>query len=407
MPLRTRRARTRSAWRRRLPAPPAPPPAPLPYNVLADLPHTRSFARTCAAARLLAAQADAPLRSFFESCEEALLLVDEELRRPPPPVFWGGGANDISRLPEDRLDFAAMLRAKCEALVAFRACRRVRLTHADSGFFAAFLGVLDSLLLSHPAAEVSVEWRRGGGEQHFTYWPAARDACVWRELFEPIGVRAEPCDGVPSLSRRWNFFFGGRFRWRLRHSRFARGQRHIYHQTYRRWVRLRHPQLLHEAATIGKALREGESIGVHKRVDTPGTAAYQGAKRVPSAAEFVEAVRRVAARMARAPTHIYLATDCAHSVEVFRAAFGEALVVRQDVQRTRGGVNADCTLNEAHILSPHNPEPGFGNALAVLGDAMLLSQCRRVIHMDSNVTSAVSIMNPDTEMLHIVDVLTD
>ena len=42
----------------------------------------------------------------------------------------------------------------------------------------------------------------------------------------------------------------------------------------------------------------------------------------------------------------------------------------------------------------------------MLTDAILLSHCGRVLHMDSNVSSAVGIINPELEMLHVADVLT-
>ena len=75
--------------------------------------------------------------------------------------------------------------------------------------------------------------------------------------------------------------------------------------------------------------------------------------------------------------------------------------------RTLGGVNADETLNEAHIRSPHNPPPppSLQGALCVLGDALMLSHCGQVLHMDSNVSSAVAVMNAKVRMYHIADVL--
>ena len=395
-----------------------------PSDLVADLPEVRLFVQSCPEAQQLCVEAHAgrraaALRLFFEGCEEALQQVAHERRCPPAPVYWKDregnvSSNNVACLPEDRMDFVAGVREKCRTLLVFGGARRLVLTPADSGFFAAFLGVLDNLMMADPAAEATVDWRLRGNEKHFTYWPARSGACVWRELFEPVHRAARPAveeeedDEAPAMGvhLRWNYLFSGRFRWRLRGSRFARGQRAAYHAVYKRWVRLRHPQLLRDLATLGAALRAGDSIGVHKRVDTPGTAAYQGTKRVPTAADFVAAVRRVAARMARPPTHIFLATDCALAEATFRAAFGERLVVRQGVQRTPGGVNADHTLNEAHIRSPHNPEPGFNNALDVLTDAILLSHCGRVLHMDSNVSSAVGIINPELEMLHVADVLT-
>ena len=149
-----------------------------------------------------------------------------------------------------------------------------------------------------------------------------------------------------------------------------------------------------------------ERCGVHKRVWTPGTAEYQGSRQVPTIDGFLRATQAVVAESAEPVTHIFLATDDKHAVSRFEAAFGDKLVVRGGVKRVGGGLNyADSTLNEVHIRSPHNPGCGLSDAVDVLVDAMLLSCCRAVVHMDSNVSSAVGILSPSTQMRHVVDVL--
>ena len=73
------------------------------------------------------------------------------------------------------------------------------------------------------------------------------------------------------------------------------------------------------------------------------------------------------------------------------------------MQRVPGGLNADGTLNEVHIKSPHNPGCSVADAADVVADAMLLACCDVVLHMDSNVTSAVACMNPESRMVHITE----
>jgi hypothetical protein len=141
-------------------------------------------------------------------------------------------------------------------------------------------------------------------------------------------------------------------------------------------------------------------------VDTPGTAAYQGdARTVPSNDDFIRAAQRIAREMPRELTHVYLATDDAHAEVAFRAAFGSRLCVRSGVQRVEGGYNPDGTLREVHIASSFNPTCTVSDAADVLCDALLLSRCGTVLHMDSNVTSTVGILNPTCEMRHVHDVL--
>ena len=154
---------------------------------------------------------------------------------------------------------------------------------------------------------------------------------------------------------------------------------------------------------------------MHKRVDTPGTAAYQGEhRRVASHDDFIRAVHALlrargegtdgsdgGGDAAHAP--IFLATDDATAERAFRGAFGPRLVMRANVRRTDGGVSADATLNEVHIKSSTRPSATLQDAVDVLCDALLLARCATVLHMDSNVTSAVAFINPKCEMHHIDD----
>jgi hypothetical protein len=216
---------------------------------------------------------------------------------------------------------------------------------------------------------------------------------------------------------RFNFLLSARFRWFFRTSLHRDGQRRAYFDVFQKWVRPTHPQLVRELSGLGAELSREVSIGVHKRVDTPGTIEYQGAKRVFSSREFIAVVLQLIRRIqmpregSTAPrlqvTRIFLATDDANAEAEFREAFGSALRVRDDVQRVSGGLNADGTLNEVHIRSPggHNPTCSLQDAVDVVADALLLSRCQWVVHMDSNVTSAVALMNPHTTMLHMVDQL--
>jgi hypothetical protein len=159
----------------------------------------------------------------------------------------------------------------------------------------------------------------------------------------------------------------------------AAAHRRAYHDVYARWVRVCHPRLRHELDTLGASLRAGRAIGVHKRVDTPGTAAYQGEhRRVASHADFIAATRTLMHRTDAPTTHVYLATDDATAVAAFRAAFGALLVVRADVRRTEGGITPDAQLNEVHIKSSHTPPATLQDAAdGALPPAAVVASTRR------------------------------
>lgn len=289
----------------------------------------------------------------------------------------------------------------------------VILRHSDQGFFASFLSVMDALLMAPPDAEVKVDWTLSGLEKEFTYGKAGED--VWSGLFEPVhlnqGRTKSTAAPLELRESRFNHFLRGEHKFEFRTSKYNAAQRAAYNRVFSTHIRVRHASIINALATLGKELSEGTSVGVHKRIDTPGTRMNQGLKGNFSIDEYVEAARLVVTehetRTGCAVTAVYLATDDEAAERAFRVAFGERLCVRRGVTRVRGGVNPDGTHNEVHSrTSPFNPTCTLQDAADVLTDALLLAKCDLVLHADSNVTTAVSLIAPaSTGMRHITDVL--
>jgi hypothetical protein len=204
---------------------------------------------------------------------------------------------------------------------------------------------------------------------------------------------------------RYNDFFRGHLKYVFRNHPNAAEHRRAYHEVFQRWVRVRHPTVLRELGGLGAALERGVSIGVHKRVGGPGTAAFQGIHAVVDTKEVVRATRLLVGRIPQKVTHIFLATDDSKAEAAFRLEFGELLHVRSGVQRVAGGLNPDGSLCEVHIRSPFNPKCGLQDAVDVLTDALLLSKCDWFLHMESNVSTAVALMNPELKLVHVADIL--
>lgn len=343
------------------------------------------------------------LRIFFQSAE--LVLAETTLpynERAP------------SAHQQDRAGILETIAGKCRSLTKVGSARTVIVPREDSGFFSGFLIVLDALLFAPPEAEVVVDWRLHGNEGHFKYQPARPGECVWSSVFEPVHRHphsTESTDASPYiLCERFNMLLAPRFRWLARGTACEAAQRAAYHHVFRRHVLVAHPQVHASLRGLGATLRSGLSLGVHKRVYNPGTAEYQGSRTLPSLAGYVEATRRAVSRLearrGQAVRHIYLATDDDAAAAYFGAAFGTRLVVRDGVERASGGLNADASLNEVHVASPHNRyECGLRAAVDVVTDALLLASCDALVHADSNVTSAVAYAAPDLEMMHVVDLL--
>jgi len=90
---------------------------------------------------------------------------------------------------------------------------------------------------------------------------------------------------------------------------------------------------------------------------------------------------------------VFLATDDADAVGVFRRAFGPRLVVRDDVQRTTAD-GVEVHFRDWDRLSLTDAED-------VLIDTMLLSHCKVLVHASSSVSTVASIMNPALALVRI------
>lgn len=346
------------------------------------------------------------LRIFFEAMEFVLAEIMLPYNEAAPSVHQ-----------MSRAEILNMIEDKCATLCLLGQEPSLVVRREDSGFFSGFLVVLDVLLFAAPDAEVRVDWRCDGTEKHFGYggWQAGED--VWSRLFEPVhrkaagGAGAMVATTMEPICERWNLLLAPRFRWLSRGSATAAAHRGAYHEVYARHVRITHPRVRESIEGLGGRLRGCLSLGVHKRVWNPGTQEYQGCRSLPSCAGFVEATRRAVAllesRTGERVRLIYLASDDEAAPPLFEAAFGSRLVVRAGVTRAGGGLNADETLNELHVRSPHNVRYACGirEAADVVTDAHLLAMCSALVHIDSNVTSAVSFINPALEMLHVADLL--
>ncbi len=423
------RSHSRSDWRQRgAESSPRTVPAPLSFagaHILDELPQLHRLLPDLVPLRWLVAEAEGghrrdAIRVFFEGLDTAIEYMMQPRNLEPPSPHQPG-----------REGFLRVVNAKLKAVARLGRARRVVVRREDSGFFSSFLVVLDALLLAPPGAELVVDWRLSGDEIHFCYTPADPSSCVWSSLFEPIrraggaarptgdappelapeGVRSDwerAWEGEVVVGERWNLLFATRYRCLSRQCGFTPRHRALYHRLYAAHVRHAHADLVRELGVHRPRLRRGACVGVHKRVWTPGTEEYQGGRTVPTCDGFIEATRRLVSRLEAsgvAVQQVFLATDDSHASAAFAAAFGSRLLVRDGVKRVGGGLNADGTLNEVHIKSPHNPGCGLRDAVDVMIDAELLAACGWLVHMDSNVSTAVSLISPAVELHHVADLL--
>lgn len=110
---------------------------------------------------------------------------------------------------------------------------------------------------------------------------------------------------------------------------------------------------------------------------------------------------------------VFLATDQDRVVARFHEHFGDRLVYWQDARRTTEAEDSvfddlpDTAKNAdgfqlQHLVAADRANWSTTMAVEVIRDAHLMAQCNALFHVVSNVSTAVSYINPDCEMLYCV-----
>lgn len=279
---------------------------------------------------------------------------------------------------------------------AFVHSARLGIAHAvvitrfrGEGLLANLLHVLEVLHRVRPGAHVHVDWVLRGNELGFRYGDVGDD--IWALLFETLG----PCpSGRPHRATLpIDYALWGTGKDYLT-GRRLRKHRHAYHSTISKWLEITNKEVLEQVRRICAESLDGRfCIGIHRRVGNAQVADLQADGRVPSLECFIETVESILTREGMPDYAVFLATDDADAVGVFRRAFGPRLVVRDDVQRTTAD-GVEVHFRDWDRLSLTDAED-------VLIDTMLLSHCKVLVHASSSVSTVASIMNPALALVRI------
>lgn len=147
----------------------------------------------------------------------------------------------------------------------------------------------------------------------------------------------------------------------------------------KKYMRIR-PELEQELnAEITEILGDHKTIGIHFR----GSDYRQGFKSHPLALTVEQYYAYIDEAMKTGFEQIFLATDDAAAVEAFRARYGKAVRIYNDVVRTEGTTGV-------HMME-HKDEDKYGLGREVLRDMLTLSKCSGLIAGLSNVSKFVRI----------------
>ena len=227
-----------------------------------------------------------------------------------------------------------------------------------------------------------VDWRLDAPATTFTYGQPA-DGNLWEHFFEPLSFPAAP--PLERITQEYaDYGMTGMRAYRM----YKRGGRwrHDYGRAYHEHIRVR-PAILDRVEEIWRSGMAGRfCVGVHIRHRDHS---HECPRPIPEPDEFVERATRFASRGDRAV--VFLATDAPRAVEPFETAFGERLVIQQNVERER--------------VSRGQPQVGMRDPRVELGeqvlvDALLLARCNVVLHTVSNIATAAGYMNPAMRMVY-------
>ena len=258
----------------------------------------------------------------------------------------------------------------------------------NGGFFSnlnAVLTVLDRHLHHDGVDAVVVDWRAESELAEFSYGRPG-DGNLWLAFYEPLRFDHFPNRRVVHVGPAYYDATGmsAYAMYKLRPS-----WRRRYAAIYGRFVRPL-PHIMAKVDAIASSFPPGSfRLGVHYRnplhsVECPFP--------IPPPEIFVARARALLPK--GRPFVVVLATDVSAAVPVFREAFGEALTIQGAVRRADGMTGGEDQIHHG------SAEPARELGEQALVDCLLLARCDAVLHITSNLATAVGYINPALRMVY-------
>jgi hypothetical protein len=255
-----------------------------------------------------------------------------------------------------------------------------------AGFFSNLNRVVSHLAHSigrDGVAAVVADWSVGPNLPFSAYGTPA-DGNRWARFFEPLPELATPGRRITVASFADRGITGVKA---YRTYKQGPAWRHLYHAAFERHVRVR-PHILERVERLHRELiGDRFCVGVHYRAPDH---AIECPRPIPPVASFIRRARRLLPSDGAGT--IFLATDVTDAAIRFRDAFGERCAMQPAVERLPAGARG-------HVHHNH-PRPSVRLGEEVLIDALLLARCDRLLHVTSNLATAVGYINPAIEMTY-------
>ncbi|MFC0400946.1 glycosyltransferase [Paraburkholderia rhizosphaerae] len=304
----------------------------------------------------------------------------------------------------------------------------------DGGFFSVFNVFMSHLVwdqrdkrrhLVLPDWNVDRMIEREGTSKFVSFcYGRPGEGNVWSRLFKPLyGLTELDMDDAELLYRKGTaprvLFNQDRepqltyvHAYKLYKSGQFAGIRRQYHKAFTDHVHLR-DEYRNEVDEFCARHFAGKFV-IAAHVKHPSHALEQPDAKIAHVQAYVEKVRQeLSARgidEASPEWAVFLATDQDRVVARFRNEFGGKLVCYTDVRRTteaedarydkiEGDRRRDEGFQVQHLVAANPDSWDVRMAWEVIRDAMTMSRCNVLLHVVSNVSTAVSYMNPDIELI--------
>ncbi|MEM9271893.1 MAG: TIGR03032 family protein [Cyanobacteria bacterium P01_F01_bin.143] len=260
--------------------------------------------------------------------------------------------------------------------------------HHDGGFFSNFNKVLHLLERYDKGYDFKVDWTFKGSEAAFRYGDVIGEN-IWDIFFEALPCQEDSVyDEKQVIDRYLDYSITHVNAHNLYlHQNFYK-VRNLYHDIYQKYIKIK-PDILEEVNQFfDNHLAGNLCLGVHKRHWLHQTEEYS--QKALVAKDYIELIKQLIAKT-RA-SKIFLATDETETVSEIKKAFGDILICRQDITR--------ASISESREMHWQAKNSGSSLGREVLIDALILAKCDFMLHGVSNISTAISFINPDIEMFY-------
>ena len=304
----------------------------------------------------------------------------------------------------------------------------------DGGFFSIFNAFMSHLVWQqreerchavYPDWDVDRFLARTGDRRIMSFcYGRPGDGNIWLSLFEPLfGATALEMNDPNFLysnacepqnrhneDREPNMTYVHAYRL-YRTPQFSAWRRQ-YNAIFRQHVRLR-AELRHEIEAFeARHLTRPFMVAAHIR--HPSHTVEQPGSIIAHVDSYIEGVYRTIGTHGFDPSGkewgVFLATDQEHVVRRFKSEFGERVAFHKSVRRTRSdedvkfnSLSAEEKNQEGHqlqhLVAANRAHWSTSMAWEVVRDAYCMAKCNALLHVVSNVSTAISYMNPDIEMI--------